>query len=176
MYQNFQRVIENANVIISTYECDDMGESQQVDPTNGTVAFGSALFGWAFTLTRFARVYADKFKLDLAKLMQKFWGDNYFSPQKKQFTTDAQDGNGGELPRCFVQFIMKPIITLIRNVMDGNLEAVWKMLDQLQIVLNAEQKERRLKDLMKIICQKWINAAEALLEMIIMKLPSPKKA
>jgi elongation factor 2 len=29
---------------------------------------------------------------------------------------------------------------------------------------------------MKIICQKWINAAEALLEMIIMKLPSPRKA
>lgn len=33
MYQSFQRVIENANVIISTYECEDMGESQQVDPT-----------------------------------------------------------------------------------------------------------------------------------------------
>jgi len=26
MYQNFQRVIENANVIIATYEADDMGE------------------------------------------------------------------------------------------------------------------------------------------------------
>lgn len=26
MYQNFQRVIENSNVIISTYEADDMGE------------------------------------------------------------------------------------------------------------------------------------------------------
>jgi len=71
---------------------------------------------------------------------------------------------------------MKPIITLIRNVMDGQLDLVWKMLETLQITLNTEQKERRLKDLMKIICQKWINAAEALLEMIIMKLPSPKKA
>jgi elongation factor 2 len=46
-----------------------MGESQQVDPTNGTVAFGSALFGWAFTLTRFARVYSEKFKIDILKLM-----------------------------------------------------------------------------------------------------------
>jgi elongation factor 2 len=69
MYQNFQRVIENANVIISTYEADDMGEGQQVDPTKGTVAFGSALFGWAFTLTRFARIYADKFKVDFEKMM-----------------------------------------------------------------------------------------------------------
>lgn len=176
MYQNFQRVVENANVIISTYECDDMGESQQVDPCNGTVAFGSALFGWAFTLTRFARVYADKFKLPVQKLMGKFWGDNYFNPATKKFTTEGADGKGGELPRCFVQFIMKPIVVLIRNIMDGQLDLVWKMLDQLQIVLNTEQKERRLKDLMKIVCQKWINAAEALLEMIIMKLPSPKKA
>jgi elongation factor 2 len=38
-----------------------MGESLQVDPTNGTVAFGSALFGWAFTLTRFAKIYSKKF-------------------------------------------------------------------------------------------------------------------
>jgi len=94
MYQNFQRVIENANVIISTYECDDMGESQQVDPCNGTVAFGSALFGWAFTLTHFARVYSSKFKLDRQKLMAKLWGDNYFNPAQKKFTTDDTGANG----------------------------------------------------------------------------------
>lgn len=69
MYQNFQRVIENANVIISTYEVEDMGESQQVDPVRGTVAFGSALFGWAFTLTKFARIYAEKFKVDFDKMI-----------------------------------------------------------------------------------------------------------
>ena len=172
MYQNFQRVIENANVIISTYECDDMGESQQVDPTNGTVAFGSALFGWAFTLTHFARLYAEKFKVPLDKLMKKFWGDNYFSPAKKGFTTE----DDGKLPRAFCQFLMTPIINLIRACMNSELEKVWNMLDKLNINLNTEQKERRGKDLMKIVCQKWINAAEALLEMIIMKLPSPKKA
>merc|ERR1711935_885811 len=69
MYQNFQRVIENANVIISTYECEDMGEAQQVDPVNGTVAFGSALFGWAFTITMFAKVYAKKFGVERSKMM-----------------------------------------------------------------------------------------------------------
>jgi len=173
MYQNFQRVVENANVIISTYECDDMGESQQVDPTNGTVAFGSALFGWAFTLTHFARLYADKFKVPFDKLMKKFWGDWYFAPAKKQF---VQEDETGKLPRAFCQFIMTPIITIIRAAMNSELEKVWTMLDKLNINLTSEQKERRGKDLMKIICQKWINAAEALLEMIIMKLPSPKKA
>merc|ERR1712060_192044 len=119
MYQNFCRVIENANVIISTYECEDMGESQQVDPTNGTVAFGSALFGWAFTLTKFAATYSEKFKLDRSKLMKKLWGDNYFNPTEKKFTTDSQ-GEKGALKRCFDQFIMTPVTQLARNIMDGN--------------------------------------------------------
>ena len=176
MYQNFQRVIENANVIISTYECEDMGESQQVDPTNGTVAFGSALFGWAFTLTKFAQTYSAKFKLDREKLMKKFWGENYFNPAKKQFTTNDTTDDGKQLPRCFVQFIMKPVIMLCRNIMNGNLDATWKMIESLGITLKAEEKEKRAKDLFKCIFQKWINAAEALLEMIIMKLPSPKRA
>jgi len=105
--------------------------------------------------------------------MDKFWGDWYFSPAKKGFIDNDDDG---KLARCFVQFIMKPIIDVIRAIMNGELDKVWNMLDKLNIVLNTEQKERRLKDLMKIVCQKWINAAEALLEMIIMKLPSPKKA
>jgi len=109
MYQNFQRVIENANVIISTYECDDMGESQQVDPTSGTVAFGSALFGWAFTLTHFARVYSSKFKVDREKLMKKLWGDNYFNPTEKKFTTESTTEDGKDLSRAFVQFIMRPV-------------------------------------------------------------------
>jgi len=176
MYQTFQRVVESANVIISTYECDDMGESQQVDPSEGTVAFGSALFGWAFTLTKFARTYSSKFKLDRSKLMKKFWGDNFFSPTEKKFVTEEMNEKGDVLPRCFVQFIMKPIIMLVRNCMDGNMDAVFKMVESLQLTMKTDEKEKRGKDLFKCVFQKWINAAEALIEMIIMKLPSPRKA
>jgi elongation factor 2 len=85
MYQNFLRVIENVNVIISTYECDDMGEGQQIDPVMGTAAFGSALFGWAFTITKFAKVYALKFGVEREKMMQKLWGDNYFDQKAKKW-------------------------------------------------------------------------------------------
>jgi len=176
MYQNFQRVIENANVIISTYECDDMGEAQQVDPTKGTVGFGSALFGWAFTLTRFARIYADKFKVDFEKMMQKLWGDNFYDAKGKKWKGDDVADDGSQLKRCFVQFIMEPIIRLCRNIMDGNKEAVWKMVTHLEIQMKPDDKDKQGKDLLKAVFQKWINAADALLEMIVMKLPSPVKA
>jgi elongation factor 2 len=175
MYQSFQRVIENANVIISTYESDDVG-SQQVDPMKGNVAFGSALFGWAFTLTKFARFYSAKFKLDRDKLMSKFWGENYFSPSEKKFVTDPATPDGQVLPRCFVQFIMKPIISLCRSCMEGKVDSVQTVLESLNITLKPEEKEKRGKDLFKSVFQKWLNAADALLEMIIMKLPSPRQA
>lgn len=90
------------------------------------MAFGSALFGWAFTLTKFARTYSQKFKLDREKLMQKFWGDNFFNPVEKKFTTENPDG---KLSRCFVMFIMKPIITLVRNCMEGKMEDVARITE-----------------------------------------------
>jgi elongation factor 2 len=176
MYQNFLRVIENANVIIATYECEDMGEAQQVDPCIGTVGFGSALFGWAFTLTKFARLYAEKFKMDREKLMKKFWGDNYFYAKEKKFVKASKTEEGKELPRCFVQFIMKPVIMLCRNIMEHNKDAWEKMLVSLGITLKGDEKDKVGKDLFKCVFQKWINAADALIEMIIMKLPSPIKA
>jgi elongation factor 2 len=176
MYQNFQRVIENANVIISTYECEDMGEAQQVDPINGTVAFGSALFGWAFTCTKFAKVYSKKFGIERAKMMEKLWGDNYFDQKAKKWKNHKQADDGTELKRAFVSFMMEPVIRLCKATMNGETEKIDKMLTALEITLKKDERELTGKHLMKNVFQKWINAAEALLEMIIMKLPSPVKA
>jgi len=60
--------------------------------------------------------------------------------------------------------------------MAGDWEKIDKMLGNLEINLKSEEKKLEGKHLMKNIFQKWINAAEALLEMIILKLPSPVKA
>lgn len=79
-----------------------MGEGQQVDPLNGTVAFGSALFGWAFTLIRFARVYAEKFKLEKPKMLAKLWGDNYHDAKGKKWKQEDTGDDGSQLKRCFV--------------------------------------------------------------------------
>jgi elongation factor 2 len=71
---------------------------------------------------------------------------------------------------------MDPVVKLCRNIMDGNKEAVFKMLTSLEINLKPEEKERTGKELFKCVFQKWINAADALIEMIVTKLPSPLKA
>uniref|UniRef100_A0A4W4HAY9 Tr-type G domain-containing protein n=1 Tax=Electrophorus electricus TaxID=8005 RepID=A0A4W4HAY9_ELEEL len=74
LYQTFQRIVENVNVIISTYGEDENGPmgNIMIDPVVGTVGFGSGLHGWAFTLKQFAEMYVK----NLALCMSNF----YFSP------------------------------------------------------------------------------------------------
>lgn len=100
LYQTFARTIESVNVIISMYKEESLGDVQ-VYPEAGTVAFASGLHGWAFTLRQFAKRYAKKFGVSQDKLMPKLWGDNYFNPKTKKWSTKAVDADGKPLERGF---------------------------------------------------------------------------
>uniref|UniRef100_A0A1D5RAB0 Elongation factor 2 n=1 Tax=Macaca mulatta TaxID=9544 RepID=A0A1D5RAB0_MACMU len=124
LYQTFQRIVENVNVIISTYgegESGPMGNIM-IDPVLGTVGFGSGLHGWAFTLKQFAEMYVAKFAAkgegqlgpaERAKkvedMMKKLWGDRYFDPANGKFSKSATSPDGKKLPRTFCQLILDPI-------------------------------------------------------------------
>ena len=51
-------------------------------PEIGNVGFGSGLYQWGFTITDFTRKYADKIKVDPAKLYGMFWGDWYYNEKE----------------------------------------------------------------------------------------------
>ena len=172
MYQNFLRVIENANVIISTYQNQDAMGDLQVYPDVGTVAFGSALHGWGFTLTTFANMYAQKFKSPKNKLIKKLWGDNFYNPKTKKWSNEQDEEQG--LKRAFTNFVLEPLIKLANTVSSNKKEAYQPLLQKLNIELKGEELELQGKYLMRKVMQKWINASEALLEMIIIHLPSPR--
>lgn len=76
---------------------DDALGDVQVYAEKGTVAFGSGLHGWAFTLNQFAGRYAKKFGVKRDTLMAKLWGDNYFNPKTKKWTTKATTDDGTQL-------------------------------------------------------------------------------
>ena len=173
MYQNFCRTIEKANSIIATYDDGSMGELM-VDPTKGNVAFGSGLMGWAFSLKKFAQIYAAKFGIDQAKMMEKLWGEWYFDAEGKKWRRTNMSEAGKPLKRAFNQFVIEPIQRLAKAVMEGNNESLAKILKTLELELKAEDRELTEKRLLKRIMQKWLNAADCLLDMFIVHLPSPK--
>jgi elongation factor 2 len=175
MYQNFLRVIDMANVVISTYQTEDMGESM-CDPSTGNVAFGSGKDQWAFTLTKFARIYSKKFNIDFDKMMRKLWGDNFFDAKAKKWKIEEESEDGKPLRRAFAQFIMDPVCQLANAVIDGNKEKYEKMMTTLNINLTQEDKELTGKQLLKVTMSTWLPAADTLLEMMVLHLPSPKVA
>jgi elongation factor 2 len=172
LYQAFCRSIESVNVIVATYNDEALGDVQ-VDPTKGTVAFGSGLHQWAFTLKRFAKTYGAKFNVPEDKMMQKLWGDWYFDSSRSVWTTSD---NGGTLERAFCQFIATPITTLFEAIMSDKHGKVKKMLKAIGVELKGEEKEYTGKQLLKRVMQKWLPAGDTVLEMIVLHLPSPAKA
>ncbi|KAL3118146.1 hypothetical protein niasHT_001920 [Heterodera trifolii] len=173
LFQTFQRIVENINVIIATYGDDDgpMGPIQ-VDPSIGNVGFGSGLHGWAFTLKQFAEMYADKFGVQIDKLMKNLWGDRFFNMKTKKWTNNQEP----ETKRGFCQFVLDPIFKVFDAVMNIKKDEVAKLVEKLNIKLTLEEKEQEGKPLLKTMMRKWLPAGDTMLQMIVMHLPSPVTA
>jgi len=219
MYLNFVKILENANLIISSYEDNikdelelisdkstgkqplEEGEEMpsaervkaakeafkdlmgtgglQVSPAEGTVAFSAGLHGWAFTLNKFGRTYAKKFKMGedgWMKMAKRLWGDNFFDPKGKKWLKRGVDKAGNELRRAFCQFVMDPIKKIFKLAMNDQKEKLFGLLGKLGVTLSTEDQELTQKKLLKRCMQCWLPASEALLEMMIEHLPSPVKA
>eukprot|EP00826_Nyctotherus_ovalis_P017089 TRINITY_DN149_c0_g3_i1.p1 TRINITY_DN149_c0_g3~~TRINITY_DN149_c0_g3_i1.p1 ORF type:complete len:837 (+),score=293.25 TRINITY_DN149_c0_g3_i1:234-2744(+) len=178
IYQKFVKIIEDINVNISMYQIESTGmPDMQLDAVKGTVAFGSAYHGWAFTIPQFARMYAKRFGLPEATLVNKFWGENYFDPaNNKWHKTPHVEGRDKPLKRAFCVYIMDPILKLSHALRANKEEKYMELFRKLDIKFVKDDKPCATRELMRKGFQKWINAADALLEMIVQHLPSPKVA
>ncbi|CAO3698478.1 unnamed protein product [Rhizopus microsporus] len=172
LYQSFSRTIESVNVIISTYIDEALGDCQ-VYPEKGTVAFASGLHGWGFTLRQFANRYAKKFGVDKEKMMTKLWGNNFFNPKTKKWSTKATDAEGKPLERAFNMFVLDPIYRIFDSIMNFKKEQTATLLEKLEITLSSDEKDLDGKALLKVVMRKFLPCGDALLEMICIHLPSP---
>jgi len=181
LFQTFQRIVENVNVIVATYADDDgpMGVVR-VDVNNASVGFGSGLHGWAFTLKQFAEMYASKFGVDVDKMMKKLWGENFFNSKTKKWSKSKDENN----KRSFNMYVLDPIYMVFDAIMNFKKDQVEKLLGKLTTadgrlvkdILKHEEKEMEGKPLMKCVMRNWLPAGEAMFQMIVIHLPSPVTA
>ena len=177
MYQTFSKNIDNVNVIIATYTDTEgpMG-NLTVSPAQGTVCFGSGLHGFGFTLTKFAKMYAAKFGVQVDKLMPNLWGERFWDAASKKFLHRSTNDQGKALERSFCQFVLKPIVTLSRAIMADERPKFMDMFQKLGVKLHDDEEQMEGRELLSAVYRRWLPAAEALLEMIVLHLPSPVKA
>ena len=57
--------------------------------------------------------------------------------------------------------------------MNFKAEAIYPMLEKLDITLKSDEKDLNGKALLKVIMKKFLPAGDSLLEMIVINLPSP---
>jgi elongation factor 2 len=169
-YKQCVKIINEVNFIISEFIPE---EEYKIDPSIGNVAFGSGYFGWAFTIKTFAKIYSKINKVEVDYLNERLWGDCFYDGKK--FTKSFDDVNQ-ENDRAFNKFIIAPLIKFQNSIMAKDQEVIRKMMKKFDVEIKESAFELPEEDLLKLIFKKWINAAQAILDMAIAHLPSPKEA
>jgi elongation factor 2 len=180
IYQTFCRTIESVNAHISLFQDEESSSGSDffVDPVGGSVAFGSGLYNWGFTLDTFAEFYSNNTGVPKEKWMSRLWGDKFYNTVTQKWSKSL-NANSKDQVRGFCEFVLKPIRKVLLDLQAGNTESVIKKLKSNGTVFEAgfEKDVGSVKrDVIRAVMSRWIPASEALLNMIINRLPSPIQA
>lgn len=197
LYLRLKQIIEQVNYFIGIYSSvkqedesqdsepdenrhgfsrKDQFECSLLDPTKGNVAFAAGKDGWAFTLSQFAEIYNKKRKNSSTSLINKLWDDNFYDSTKNKWQQYVEAQDGTKLKRGFVQYVLEPIYKVLGICMENNFDELEKFNEKLDIDFKLKQAEKETmqgKDLMKRFMKRWLPAADAMLELILVHLPSP---
>jgi len=79
--------------------------------------------------------------------MKNLWGDRYFNPGSKKWSTTPENS---AVKRGFCQFVLEPIFKVFDCVMNVKKDETVKLLDKLNIKLPADERELESKPLLKV--------------------------
>jgi elongation factor 2 len=173
MYNTFSKLIDKVKVIISTYTDPEgpMGDLS-LSPSRGTVCFGSGLHGFGFTSTKFAKLYSVKFGVSISTLTPQLWGERYWDQSSKKFLHRSTNSKVEPLQRTFCLFVLNPLVTLSGAIMNNDKAKYLDLFNGMNIKLHEDEEQLEGKQLLSAVSRRWLPAAEALLEMIVLHLPS----
>jgi len=184
MYRNLDRVIGAVNAVLATYRDDVLGDCV-VDPIVGSVSFGSGKQGWAFTLPQFARIYSERSGIPASKILKRLWGDHYYDPETQKFYESPVSPSGKTLPRFFCKVVMEPLLRVFQTFgpaaavdlprSDPGVEKILKAIG-MHVPANKWDSFKSTSERLKFVLMNWLPAGEALTELIVDHLPSPRAA
>jgi len=174
-YHKLRHTIEEINTCIeAAYAPAADGSLPTVSPENGKVCFGSALYGFSFTLDSFAKLYTDvnRVSVDYKQFAKRMWGDVYYHGDTRTFKKKAPPG-GGE--RTFVQFILEPLYKIFSQVVGESVDSLSDALKEFGVKLKPKESKMNTKPLLKVTCQKIFGATCGLADMLAEHIPTAEE-
>ena len=169
-YFKLKHVIEEVNTVIEN-TLPGQGEKRRLSPEKGNVAFACSTMGWIFTLSSFAKMYADSYQdVNVKDFSVRLWGDIFFNPKRRSFT---RKGVEEKSKRTFVHFVLEPIYKLYSHTISESPQDLKATLKTLGIYLKPSQYKTDAKDLLKMVCAQFFGGAEGFVDMIVEHIPSP---
>lgn len=172
-YHKLRHTLEEVNAVIeAAYGGDE--NCPFADPVRGTVCFGSALYGWSFTLHSFAKLYADVkgVEMNTKEFSRRLWGDVYFHDDTRTFKKKPPPG-GGE--RSFVQFILEPLYKIYSQAVGEHPASFARVLAEFGVTLKASDYKMNTKPLIKLACRSVFGDASGLVDMLASHCPTARR-
>lgn len=152
---------------------DDSDDSSvYFSPEQGNVVFASAIDGWGFRISHFAKIYAAKLGTKEEILKKTLWGDFYINMKTKKIMKGAQAKAKKPL---FVQLILENIWAVYESVLDKrDCNKTEKIVQTLNLKVSPrDAKHKDPKVHLHAIFEQWLPLASAVLEMVCLFVPSP---
>ncbi|KAJ3345245.1 Cytoplasmic GTPase/eEF2-like protein (ribosomal biogenesis) [Kappamyces sp. JEL0680] len=158
-------------------EGDKEREEYYFAPEKGNVIFASAIDGWAFRTSDFARLYASKLGVNEHTLNKYMWGKYYLDPKTKR-VVGPRGLKGRNLKPLFVQFALDNLFRVYDTVLHQSDPAqVEKIITSLGVkVAPREIKTKEVRTLLQSIMSQWLPLAAAVLVAVVQKIPNPREA
>ncbi|QDS68134.1 hypothetical protein FKW77_010274 [Venturia effusa] len=174
-YFKLKHVVEEVNTVIEN-TIPGRGEKRRLSPEKGNVAFACSTMGWCFTLSSFAKMYAESYpnsKIHPDDFAARLWGDVFFNPGSRKFTRRGMEEGS---KRSFVNFVLDPIYKLYSHTISESPEDLRETLASLGITLKPSQLKTNADVLLKLVCGQFFGPAQGFVDMVVQHIPPPQGA
>ncbi|CAG9465100.1 unnamed protein product [Pedinophyceae sp. YPF-701] len=177
-YHKLRHTIEEVNRLIEGL-APGSRRVRPVDPAKGSVCFAGALYGFAFTLQSFAKLYDDVQcgggrDVDVRAFAKRLWGDYFFDPSTRKFLKKAPPGGRD---RSFVEFVLEPLYKLISQVVGEDAKTLQSVLyDEFGASLKPSEYHQSSRPLLKLVAASAFGAPTGLADMMTEHLPTAREA
>ena len=142
-------------------------------PDRGNVIFASAIDGWAFGLSDFAKIFSKKLGFNERVLNKTLWGDYFINLKAKKIMKWALAK--GKKP-LFVQMILDNIWAVYDCVVNKDKEQLEKIVQKLGVdVPSRDLRSTDSRVQLSAVFSKWLPLTQALLKMVCKKIPPPNE-